>query len=142
MFIIFSTHNVWITIFIHYHDSTDLYQTISWYIRIFPIAWYYGGNSILLSKYLNGLYHIWLVIFSGTNFCGTGQNLGFRNFRSYHENCESDIMYGKYDKHLAICIVMSAQVTMSKAIKEWYFSGIADWSWLASNLIAHSLCNL
>ena len=24
----------------------------------FPIAWYYGGNSILLSKYLNGHYRM------------------------------------------------------------------------------------
>ena len=35
-----------------------------------------------------------------------------------YENCDSDIVCGKYDEHLAVCIVTSAQVTMSKAIKE------------------------
>ena len=34
----------------------------------------------------------------------------------YHDNCESDIVCGKYDENLAICIVMSAQATISKAM--------------------------
>ena len=35
-----------------------------------------------------------------------------------YENCDSEIVCGKYDKCLAVCIVMSAQVTISKAINE------------------------
>ena len=43
-----------------------------------------------------------------------------------YENCDSDIVCGKYDENVAVCIAMSAQVTMSKAINELYFSDIAD----------------
>ena len=35
-----------------------------------------------------------------------------------NENCDSDIVWRKYDEHLVVCIVTSAQVTMSKAINE------------------------
>ena len=38
---------------------------------------------------------------------------------------DSDIVCGKYDENLAICIVTSAQVTISKTINKWYFSDIA-----------------
>ena len=44
-----------------------------------------------------------------------------------YENCDSDNVCRKYDEHLAVCIVMSAQVTMSKAINEWYLSSIVGW---------------
>ena len=65
----------------NFHTLSWQYQPVSdnFLIHIFPIAWYYGGNSILLSKYLNG-HTVWFVIFANTNFCKTGQNLGFSNF--------------------------------------------------------------
>ena len=35
-----------------------------------------------------------------------------------YENSDSDIVCGKYDENLVVCIVMSAQVTISMAINE------------------------
>ena len=56
-----------------------------------------------------------------------------------YENCDSDIVCGKYEENLAICIVMSAQVTISKAMNECFLFQV--WQVdndLTSNFIAHS----